>query len=90
LKLPPVNGPVTSAPAKTVAPSTNGTTDVGTRACVVTPRITKPSKPVYPASIANARARLTLGTVAPIPPTSPRSHRNVNAAAIAPRHWAIT
>src|SRR5213080_1340268 len=37
LKLPPVRGPVTSAPAKTVAPIANGATAVGVRSSVSWP-----------------------------------------------------
>ena len=88
LKLPPVSGPVTSAPAKTVAPRTNGVIASGTRSSVATAMITKPSKPVYPISITNARVTETVGNVAPKLPTGPSNQPSSADAAMAPMHCA--
>jgi hypothetical protein len=71
LKLPPVSGPVTSAPAKTVAPIANGATALGVRSSVATAMMTKPRMP------ASTRS------VAPNSPTGPRIHPHKNDAATA-------
>src|ERR1700744_4233384 len=84
LKLPPVSGPVTNAPANTVAPIANGATAAGVRSSVATPRLTKLRRPVNPISITNACASGTLGNVTPNCPTGPTSHPQSSDASTAP------
>src|SRR3954470_2435272 len=81
LKLPPVSGPVTRAPANTVAPIANGATVTGLRGSVATAMMTKPSTPVNPASTRRLCAMGSDGSVAPNAPTGPSIQPNRNAAA---------
>src|SRR5919198_6509692 len=90
LKLPPLSGPVTRAPAKTVAPIAKGATDAGVRSSVATLMITKARSAEYPASTANERPSDRAGIVAAKLPTGPRIHARVADAATAPRHCAAT